>query len=367
MPPQLSVRGLRKTYGAFVAVKSFDLDIAQREFVSLVGPSGCGKSTILRMIAGLIEPDSGTIELGGEDITWRPVHKRELGLVFQSYALFPHLSVFENVAFGLRRRRPPEAEIRTRVNEALEIVRLDALGERFPRQLSGGQQQRVALARSVVTKPNLLLLDEPLSNLDALLRDEMRLELKRLQHELGVSTLFVTHDQSEALAMSDRIAVLNAGLLEQVGTPEEIYNAPSSAFVASFVGRSNFLSGEVSAIDDRLVAVNASGLTIHVARAGVRLNDKTVSVGQKVRVAVRYERVHVTAVNAYTDDCNSFPGKVVVRAFAGASSQYLVKLDNGQELQIDRPREGEAIGEGAPVTVQWSPEDAIIVAREEAR
>ena len=219
---ELELRGLRKAYGSFNAVDGVDLRVREGEFVSLLGPSGCGKTTILRMVAGLIEPDNGQILLGGDDITRRAVHRRNVGLVFQSYALFPHLNVFENVAFGLRRRGVEGAEIKTRVERFLGLVQLDRHGARYPRELSGGQQQRVALARALVTRPGLLLLDEPLSNLDALLRDEMRLELKRLQEELGTTTVFVTHDQAEALTLSDRVAVLSQGRIEQFDTPENV-------------------------------------------------------------------------------------------------------------------------------------------------
>ena len=238
---ELALQRLTKRYNDLPVVAGIDLAVASGEFVSLLGPSGCGKTTVLRMVAGLIAPTSGAVIIGGADVTALPPHRRRLGLVFQSYALFPHLSVFDNVAFGLRRQGVRGEEIKRRVGETLELVRLGHVAARLPRQLSGGQQQRVALARAVAPRPQILLLDEPLSNLDALLRDEMQIEIKRLQRELGITSLFVTHDQAEALSLSDRVCVLNNGRVQQVGAPEEIYHAPANGFVAGFIGRSNRL------------------------------------------------------------------------------------------------------------------------------
>ncbi len=262
--PALAVRRLRKSFGAVVAVDDVSLEAAPGEFLSLLGPSGCGKSTLLRMVAGLVEPDGGEIVLAGEDITRVAVHKRNLGLVFQSYALFPHMTVFENVAFGLRRRGVAAAELGPRVERMLELVRLGPLGTRHPRELSGGQQQRVALARALVTEPRVLLLDEPLSNLDALLREEMRVELKRLQERLGTTMIFVTHDQAEALILSDRVVVMEAGRVEQIGRPEEVYRRPATAFVARFLGRANFLGGTVAEVGGSatVVALDGGQLTV---------------------------------------------------------------------------------------------------------
>ena len=247
-----------------VAVDDVTLDVAPGEFVSLLGPSGCGKSTLLRTVAGLVEPDGGQVILAGEDITRVAVHRRNLGLVFQSYALFPHMTVFENVAFGLRRRGVGAAELGPRVERMLELVRLGPLGARHPRELSGGQQQRVALARALVLEPRVLLLDEPLSNLDALLRDEMRVELKRLQERLGTTMIFVTHDQAEALILSDRVVVMEAGRVEQIGRPEEVYRRPATAFVARFLGRANFLAGTVAetGATATVVTLDGGGLSV---------------------------------------------------------------------------------------------------------
>ena len=246
---RLQIDRIVKRYGDVQVVKSVSLAIEDGEFVSLLGPSGCGKTTILRMVAGLIEPTSGAIKVGERDITQLPPNKRQMGLVFQSYALFPHLTVFENVAFGLRRQGQNGAELEKRVLEALSMVRLDGFAQRYPRQLSGGQQQRVAMARAIAPRPTVLLFDEPLSNLDAKLRDEMQIELKRLQRELKITTLFVTHDQGEALSLSDRVCVMYDGVIQQFATPEEIYHRPATAFVAGFIGKPNKFAGEVMSRD----------------------------------------------------------------------------------------------------------------------
>src|SRR5580765_2268281 len=244
---RLQLTGLTKTYGDFRAVAGVDLDIGQGELVVLLGPSGCGKTTTLRMIAGFVVPSAGEIHLGGRNITRRPPWKRNTGLVFQSYALFPHLSATENIAFGLRMRNLGQAQIAAKVAEVLRLVRLEGLGDRLPRELSGGQQQRVALARALVIEPDILLLDEPLSNLDAKLRAEVRVEIRELQRKLGLTTVMVTHDQEEALTMADRLVVMSNGQVQQVGSQRELYEHPANTFVAGFVGRTNFLHGSVEA------------------------------------------------------------------------------------------------------------------------
>src|SRR5215831_18973409 len=244
---RLQLSGLSKTYGDFHAVAGIDLDIAQGELVVLLGPSGCGKTTTLRMIAGFIAPTAGVIRLGGEEITRRPPWKRDTGLVFQSYALFPHLTAAENIAFGLRMRQLPEAKVAPKLADVLRLVRLEGLAGRLPRELSGGQQQRVALARALVIEPLVLLLDEPLSNLDAKLRAEVRVEIRDLQRKLGLTTVMVTHDQEEALTMADRLVVMSHGKVQQIGTQRELYEHPANPFVAGFVGRTNFLPGHVEA------------------------------------------------------------------------------------------------------------------------
>jgi putative spermidine/putrescine transport system ATP-binding protein len=356
----LELRDLRKTYGDFVAVDRVSLRVDHGQFVSLLGPSGCGKTTILRMIAGLIGPESGRIMLGGDDITYRAVHRRNLGLVFQSYALFPHLTVFENIAFGLRRRRVPEPEIRTRVGQFLGLVRLDQHGERFPRELSGGQQQRVALARALVTEPGLLLLDEPLSNLDAQLRDEMRVELKRLQEELGTTTIFVTHDQREALTLSDRIAVMHRGRVEQFGTPEEIYTRPATIFVAGFVGRPNLVDGMV-------VAASAEAVQVRIgdARDLTAPGSRHLAAGMPVKVALRPERLRLCKPPA-PGSANGFPVTVVLKSFAGASVQYVVATDGGAEFQVEVPAGDASAQRGDRVHLAVDASEVIVIASDGA-
>jgi putative spermidine/putrescine transport system ATP-binding protein len=361
--PALSVRRLRKTFGAVVAVDEVSVDAAPGEFLSLLGPSGCGKSTILRMVAGLVEPDSGQVVLAGQDITGVAVHRRNVGLVFQSYALFPHMTVFENIAFGLRRRRMPEAELRARVERALELVRLGPLGARHPRQLSGGQQQRVALARALVIEPRVLLLDEPLSNLDALLRDEMRVELKRLQERLGTTMIFVTHDQAEALILSDRVVVMEAGRVAQVGRPEEVYRRPATPFVARFLGRANFLAGTVAGHDgDLIVVALEGGLSV---LAGPR---DGIATGQQVQVSIRQESIRLVPVSAGTGAGrrNCWAAAVVFHAFAGQAHHYVVQLADGRELQVATPGGEPPLARGTRALVEWAPEDVILLRGGEA-
>jgi putative spermidine/putrescine transport system ATP-binding protein len=317
----LTLERVTKRFGDHSAASEVDLTVRSGEFVSLLGPSGCGKTTLLRMIAGLVLPDAGRIRIDSEDITGLPPHKRRLGLVFQSYALFPHLSVGDNVAFGLRRQGVRGAELRTRVTEALDLVRLGSLAGRLPRQLSGGQQQRVALARAVAPRPRLLLLDEPLSNLDAQLRDEMQIEIKRLQRELGITSLFVTHDQGEALALSDRVCVLSGGRVQQFAPPEEIYRRPANGFVAGFIGRSNRLRGTVAATD-------ASGVLVRLTTGTELRSASKAAAGREVEAIIRTDAIRLLAG---TED-GGLPGTVTLRSFSGAQVQHVVRLDSGADL-----------------------------------
>jgi putative spermidine/putrescine transport system ATP-binding protein len=355
--PALSVRRLRKSFGPVVAVDDVSLDAAPGEFLSLLGPSGCGKSTLLRMIAGLVEADGGQVVLAGEDITRVAVHRRNLGLVFQSYALFPHMTVFENVAFGLRRRGVGMPELAPRVERMLELVRLGPLGARPPRELSGGQQQRVALARALVTEPRVLLLDEPLSNLDALLRDEMRVELKRLQERLGTTMIFVTHDQAEALILSDRVVVMEAGRVEQIGRPEEVYRRPATAFVARFLGRANFLPGTVATIGATGIVVALDGGRLSVVAAS---RPDLVS-GQPVSVVVRQESIRLEPAGAEAAGPNRFAATIVFHAFAGQAHHYVIQLGDGRELEVAAPGAGPPLARGSGTHVAWSPEDVILL------
>jgi spermidine/putrescine ABC transporter ATP-binding subunit len=351
----LTIEGLSKRFGGTFAVEEVSLSVAEGEFVALLGPSGCGKTTILRMVAGLAEPDSGRILIGQRDVTWVQSHKRQVGLVFQSYALFPHMTVFDNIAFGLRRQKRPDDEVRGRVAEALEMVRLSGFAERLPGALSGGQQQRVALARAIAPQPSLLLLDEPLSNLDAQLRDEMQVELKRLQNDLGITTLFVTHDQAEALAMSDRVCVLDQGRLQQVGTPEEIYQQPANSFVARFLGRSNSFTGTLS-------ENGPDGATI-LLEEGLRLQAGAVDQppGTPVVVTLRQENVSVSG-EAAPGTTNSFPGTVAFRAFAGPIERYVIRVADGLEILAEAPslHRGKVFSRDAEVTVTLPPEALIV-------
>jgi putative spermidine/putrescine transport system ATP-binding protein len=371
-PPALSLRRLSKAYGAVTAVDRISLDVAPGEFLALLGPSGCGKSTVLRLVAGLVEPDGGQVLLAGDDVTRVPVHRRNVGLVFQSYALFPHMTVFDNVAFGPRRRKAPEAEVRPRVERVLDLVRLGGLERRHPRELSGGQQQRVALARALVTEPRVLLLDEPLSNLDALLRDEMRVELKRLQERLGTTMIFVTHDQAEALALADRVAVMDRGRVEQVGRPEEVYRRPATAFVARFLGRANFLAGVVARQDAAGVAVALEGGLVVLAAA-----REGLAQGQPVQAVVRQESIRLAAPSGgatggpgeappgppggVDGPANRFAATVVFHAFAGQAHQYVVQLDGGPELEVVAPGADAPVPRRARVHVQWAPAEVILL------
>jgi ABC-type Fe3+/spermidine/putrescine transport system ATPase subunit len=369
--PRLSLEGLEKRYGEQPVVAGVTLAIEHGEFVSLLGPSGCGKTTILRIVAGLALPSAGRVRVEAEDITALPPERRKIGLVFQSYALFPHLTVRENVAFGLRRQGFAGAALGQRVGEALAAVRLTGLDERYPRQLSGGQQQRVALARAIAPRPQILLLDEPLSNLDAALRDEMQIELKRLQRELGITTVFVTHDQTEALAMSDRVCVLSDGRVQQFGTPEEIYHRPANGFVARFIGRPNRLHGRLLGIEGDLAAIElAPGLRIGATavplseRAPGRAAEGGAVAGSAVELVLRQEDVRlVPAADAGAARTPSHAARIVLRSFAGARVQYVLAAAGGVELVAEVPTGGADAGLAAgaevhfaidPARVHWS-------------
>jgi ABC-type Fe3+/spermidine/putrescine transport system ATPase subunit len=349
---ELALTGLSKRYADHLAVDGVDLHVASGEFISLLGPSGCGKSTLLRMIAGLIEPTSGSILLGGADVTRVPTHRRGLGLVFQSYALFPHLSVAGNVAYGLRRRGVRGADLKQQVAAALALVRLGHLADRMPRQLSGGQQQRVALARAVAPRPRVLLLDEPLSNLDALLRDEMQIEIKRLQQELGITSVFVTHDQTEALSLSDRICVLAGGRVQQVGTPEAVYTRPANGFVAGFIGRSNRLRGRIETAD-------AAGSLLRLDDGSPLRSSRTKpAAGSAVDIIIRNDAIGLVAAPERTDaSAGALQGRVILRSFAGTQVQLVVRLGTGAEIvtEASTALPQAALPVGAEVIVQVDP------------
>ncbi|MFF6981769.1 ABC transporter ATP-binding protein [Streptomyces sp. NPDC008343] len=335
-------RGLRREFGTTVALDGLDLTVQPGELLALLGPSGCGKTTALRMLAGFEHPDSGQVLVDGEDVTGVPAHRRDAGMVFQSYSLFPHLSALDNVAFGLRMRKVRTAERRGRAAELLELVGLADKGESYPHQLSGGQQQRIALARALALRPRVLLLDEPLSALDAKVRLTLREEIRRLQRELGITTLFVTHDQEEALSMADRVAVMRSGRLEQCAAPAELYGRPATAFVAEFVGT-------MSRIPGRLVE---DGVEVLGRRLPVDGDAPSVS---DVDVLVRPEAVTVRA-----DDAAD--ARVVATAFLGATTRLTVRLADGTEVKADLPaHETAALGAGAAVSVAL-PERPVLVA-----
>jgi spermidine/putrescine transport system ATP-binding protein len=353
---ELDVRlvGLTKRFEDVVAVDELSLDVEHGRFVALLGPSGCGKTTTLRMIGGFEQPTAGVIELGGRDVSGLPPYRRDVNTVFQSYALFPHLTIFENVAFGLRRRKVKGDELRRRVVEALELVGLAGLERRKPRQLSGGQQQRIALARALVNRPRVLLLDEPLGALDLKLRKEMQLELKRIQHEVGITFVHVTHDQEEAMTMADEIVIMNGGRIEQQGTPGELYEQPRTVFVAGFLGVSNLLHGtvcgedSVSLRDGTRVAVPRDALA---GRSGV------------VQIGVRPEKLRTGG-----SEPNSLSGTVTESAYIGVSTQYIVDTPAGAVtvyVQNDRPG-AQGVAPGERLTLGWSPDCTFVVDAEEA-
>ncbi|MEU6552712.1 ABC transporter ATP-binding protein [Streptomyces sp. NPDC046915] len=335
-------RGLRREFGATVALDGLDLAVRPGEFLALLGPSGCGKTTALRMLAGFEHPDSGAVLVDGEDVTHVPAHRRDAGMVFQSYSLFPHLSALDNVAFGLRMRKVRTAERRSRAAELLELVGLGDKGTRFPHQLSGGQQQRVALARALALRPRVLLLDEPLSALDAKVRLALREEIRRLQQELGITTLFVTHDQEEALSVADRVAVMRAGRLEQCAAPAELYGRPATAFVAEFVGTMSRIPGRLG---QGQVEVLGQRLPV----------DGEAPAGSDVDVLVRPEAVEVRA-----DEEGD--ARVLATAFLGAVVRVTVRLSDGTEAKADLPaHEAAGLGAGAAVRVSL-PRRPVLVA-----
>ncbi|HOJ00832.1 MAG TPA: ABC transporter ATP-binding protein [Anaerolineaceae bacterium] len=320
----LELRNIHKSFGNVTAVNNFNLDIEKGKLVSFLGPSGCGKTTTLRMIAGFEQPDEGTIRLGNQDITVISPNQRDIGMVFQAYALFPNMNVRQNIAFGLKMKKTPKAEIEKRVDEVLEMVRLKDTAKRFPHQLSGGQQQRIALARALAVRPRVLLLDEPLSALDAEVRVALRGEIRRIQSDLAITTVYVTHDQEEALSISDQVVVMNNGIIQQVGTPEEIYRSPATRFVATFIGTANQFFGNVAGE----CKVQSNGLTITTRK----LSD--FSSGQKVVVLVRPELIIVSNAQPDTNSGNTIPGMVETITFHGAVTRLGVHV-NQQRVVAD--------------------------------
>jgi putative spermidine/putrescine transport system ATP-binding protein len=340
---RLDIEKLVKRYGDFHAVKDVSLSVADGEFVVLLGPSGCGKTTTLRMVAGFIEPTAGQVRLAGGDVTLLPPWRRNTGMVFQSYALFPHLTVAQNVAFGLEMRKLPKPDIDKRVDEALALVRLAGFGARLPRQLSGGQQQRVALARALAIRPDVLLLDEPLSNLDAKLRQEVRVEIRELQRQLGLTTVMVTHDQEEALTMADRLVVMNEGIVHQVGTQRDLYERPADRFVAGFVGRTTFLSGAVEGSRFR----TDGGLSLAIAGGA-----QEKGILGRASLSLRPERLEIGPASLGLD--NDLPGTVEFVSYLGAQIDIHVRLSPADRLVVQIANRGGFAPEvGQQVHVGW--------------
>lgn len=343
--PHLEIHNLTVSYEKNKpTLERFSLNVEQGELLSLLGPSGCGKTTTLRSVAGFIRPDAGRILINDRDYTRRPPNQRDIGLVFQSYALFPHLTVFQNVAFGLRMRRIPKKEVHARVANALKMVGLEDFSDRRPAQLSGGQQQRVALARATVIEPQVLLLDEPLSNLDARLRVDMRQEIRRTQQQLGITTLYVTHDQVEAMSISDRVVVMNQGKIEQIGTPEDIFAAPETAFVADFMGFDNHFSAAVESARDGKLTVNWGGAPIELRW---RSEFSAPQPGAKADIFFRADAAKLSA----GAEATGLAGQVILHTFHGNEVRYLVETEVG-EFSILQDSDGERFEPGAAVTVQ---------------
>ena len=353
MTAAVELTGITKRFGDVVAVDAIDLAIEDGEFFAMLGPSGCGKTTTLRMIAGLDFPTEGSLKIFGDEVGTLPPNKRPVNTVFQSYALFPHMNVLDNVAFGLRMQGSSKSDARAKAAEAIELVQLNGMEARKPSQMSGGQQQRVALARALVNEPKVLLLDEPLGALDLKLRQEMQGELKRLQRELGVSFVFVTHDQEEALTMSDRIAVMNRGELLQVGTPEDIYEHPANRFVADFIGQTNLLEGTV---EDPSTVCLANGARVQAA------SDK--AVGTSVAVSLRPERAHI-APQGSVGERPSVDGVVDHMTYLGNARVYTVRLDWMEvEVREENRPDAKLHEPGTPVSVWWDPGAVWVVADE---
>jgi spermidine/putrescine transport system ATP-binding protein len=357
MPGEVELRALTKRYDDFLAVDAIAATINPGEFFSLLGPSGCGKTTTLRMIAGFVRPTEGEILLDGVDVAQVPPHKRNVHTVFQNYALFPHLDVFDNVLFGLKRKKVPKDEARRRAQEAIELVELGGFEHRKPSQLSGGQQQRVALARALVLRPSVLLLDEPLGALDAKIRKQLRIELKALQEEVGITFVFVTHDQEEALSMSDRLAVMSNGKIEQIGTPSEVYEDPATVFVADFLGISNLMDAQVIGPCD-------GGCTVTIGDFAMTAGCGETGARGPVKVVARPERLTLLEHGDGGDNC--LPGMVERTVYVGANLQVMVRLATGAQLQASITNTGEAahLDQGTPVAVQIPP-DALRVLRDD--
>ncbi len=354
----VTLKNIVKRFGSFTAVHQTDLEIPEGAFVTLLGPSGCGKTTNLRMIAGLLDPTEGEILIGGRRVNDVPIHKRNLGIVFQNYALFPHKTVAENIVFGLKYRDIPSSDIPGKMQAALDLVQLPDVGARYPKELSGGQQQRIALARAIVIEPDVLLLDEPLSALDANLREDMRVELKRIQDQIGVTTVFVTHDQSEALAMSDHIVVMSAGRIEQVGAPQEVYNNPSSEFVANFLGASNVLEAEcLEAGPKGAVLLTTLFGKVHLP---VEKSLRVAGAGP-AKLVLRAEKLQVMKEGSAPEGMITAPATVETVDYQGQTVRYFVRVGDTQ-LQALNMIDDHPFAKGSAAMVAFRPRDGSALA-----
>ena len=358
----VELKGLRKEFGRVTAVEEMDLAVEEGHLVTLLGPSGCGKTTILRMIAGLETPTGGDIFIKGRRVNDTPIHKRNLGMIFQNYALFPHKTIFDNVAFGLKYRQAGKEEMKEKVTRALEMVRLPGVENRKPAQLSGGQQQRIALARAIVIEPDVLLMDEPLSALDENLREEMRREIDNLQMKLGLTTIFVTHDQREALSMSNRIVVMKDGRKQQVGTPQEVYNQPANRFVADFLGHSNFYPAKVGALEGSLVKARLWG-----GREMLVNHPGDWRPGQEVDLVIRAQKFRIQAKGEAGpgDEVNVFYGRIKERSYMGGEVSYFVDLEeSGDELHVISMMRSKVFEVGEDLRITVDPDFCRLLPRE---
>lgn len=350
----MSLRGLSKSFGNVQAVNNLDLNVESGEFLSLLGPSGCGKTTTLQMVAGFLPPTAGSIRVEGKDITHVAPEKRDMGIVFQSYALFPHMTIAQNVGFGLEMRKMKRAQIKERIDEALSMVRLSGFEDRYPSQMSGGQRQRVAIARVLAIRPRVLLLDEPMSNLDAKLRGDMHVELRALQRRLGITTILVTHDQVEAMTMSDRIAVMTGGKIAELGTPQQVYDKPVSEFAYRFLGQTNEINGEISARDER-------SATIQIGSTSISLEPDEVPQSGAIKLFVRPERLRICPA-----DKSSVKGKITTRLFLGGVWFYDIDSNIGR-LRVSAPNLGAAqANEDETVGIDWNRGDMQVATLEVA-
>ena len=366
----LEIQGVKKVFGDNTAIERLDLSVRKGEFLSLLGPSGCGKTTLLRMIAGFESPTAGAILLSGKDIVSLPPHRRPVNTVFQSYLLFPHMNIADNIAYGLKQSKTPKPEIAERVREVLALVQMEDFAGRRPDQLSGGQQQRIALARALVNRPQVLLLDEPMSALDRKLREEMQLELKRLHTRLDTTFVFVTHDQDEALAMSDRIVVMYNGVIQQIGSGEDIYANPANGFVAGFIGKQNFIPAEVTEIrNGSAVLKTANALletpSLDYGPASAEGSRATLAVGDKVRAAIRPERMHVSRAQNTTEQVNTARGHIISASFLGDVVQYMVRAGTNDEILARVPAAGaEILADDTEVDLSWDADSVAVYGHE---